>query len=100
MDELLWPEDRPVDVRLSGEVDDCLAARAGAGDGVRVGDVADDELRTGALEVRRIPGVGQLVEDDDVLPAATSRLTKCEPMKPAPPVTRTRIRGSLAMVPG
>ena len=41
----------------------------GPGDGVRVGDVADDELGARALEIGGVAGVRQLVEDDDVVAA-------------------------------
>ena len=91
MDELLRAEDRAVDVRLRGEVDDGLAALRGALDGLRVGDVADDEVGPGSLQVGGVAGVRELVEDDDVVAARDQPLTKCEPMKPAPPVTSTRI---------
>ena len=63
VDELLRPEDRPVDVGLGGEVDDCVASGRGARDGLRIGDVSLEELVLDALEVRGIPGVGQLVEN-------------------------------------
>src|SRR5205823_3576026 len=66
-DELGGTEDRAVDVRLGGEVDDRLAAGGGVGDRLRVGDVSLPELVLDALEVGPVPGVGQLVEDDDVL---------------------------------
>ena len=70
MDELLRAEDRAVDVGLGGEVDDRVAARGGALDGVGIGDVADDELVLDALEVRGIACVGELVEHDDVVALA------------------------------
>ena len=63
MDELLRPEDRAIDVGLGGEVDDRLATCRGAGDGLGVGDVTLEELVLDPLEVRRVPGVGQLVEN-------------------------------------
>ena len=44
LDEVGRPEDRAVDVRLGGEVDDRVAARGRLGDGLGVADVADDEL--------------------------------------------------------
>ena len=44
LDELGRAEDRAVDVRLGGEVDDRVAAGGGLRDGLRVADVADDEL--------------------------------------------------------
>ena len=69
-----------------------VAPGGSAGDGVRIGDVPLEELVLDPVEVRRVARVGELVEDDDVgrRPRA-SRRTKCEPMKPAPPVTSTRI---------
>src|SRR3954470_18552583 len=39
----------------------------------------------------RFPEYVSLSSTTTSSPAASSRLTKCEPMKPAPPVTRTRI---------
>ena len=66
VDELLRAEDRAVDVGLGGEVDDRVAAGSGARDRVRIGDVALDELVLDAFEVRRVAGVRELVEDDDV----------------------------------
>ena len=96
-DELGRAEDRAVDVRLGGEVDDRVAAGGRARDGLRVGDVALVELVLDALEVRPVAGVGELVEHDDLLAAPQpGAVTKCEPMKPAPPVTRTRIARRLA----
>ena len=68
-DELRRPEDRPVDVRLGGEVDDRVAVLRRAGDGVRVGDVAMVELVLDAFEVGAVAGVGELVEHHDVLAA-------------------------------
>ena len=79
-------------MRLGGEVDDRLAAVRRARDRVGVGDVALVELVLDALEVRAVARVGELVEDDDLVAGcAASRRAKCEPMKPAPPVTRMRI---------
>ena len=70
-------EDRAVDVRLGREVDDRVAAARGLRDGVGVGDVALVELGVDALEVRRVAGVGELVEHDDLVAARrASRLTK------------------------
>ena len=68
-DELGRPEDRPVDVRLGGEVDDRLTARGGFCDRVGIGDVALVELVLDAFEIRPIARVRQLVENDDVVPA-------------------------------
>ena len=65
--ELLGAEDRPVDMRLGGEVHDRLTSGARLGDGRRVGDVADDELVLDACEVRPISRVRQLVEHDDLV---------------------------------
>ena len=90
-DELGGAEDRAVDVRLGGEVDDRVAARAGRSRPRRRRRCRRRRARTSTpVEVRRVAGVGELVEHDHARrrPRA-SRLTKCEPMKPAPPVTRT-----------
>ena len=81
-DELGRAEDRAVDVRLGGEVDDRLAALRRARDRVRVGDVALVELVLDAFEVRAVARVGQLVEDDDVVAArgeATDEVRADEP---------------------
>ncbi len=59
-------EDRAVDVRLGGEVDDRGTAFSGLRDRFRVGDVASDELVIDSVEVRRVPRVRELVEDDHV----------------------------------
>ena len=48
----------------------CAAPR----DGVGVGDVADDELRARVGEVRGVPRIGQLVEDDDLVTACDEPL--------------------------
>ncbi len=77
---------------LGGEVDDGVAAGRRRRDRGPVGDVALDELDVEVGEVRRVPRVRQQIEDDDVVSAGERRRTKCEPMKPAPPVTSTRIR--------
>ena len=66
-DELGGAEDRTVDVRLGGEVDDRVAALGRARDRVGVGDVALVELVLDAFEVGAVARVGQLVEHDDVL---------------------------------
>ena len=62
-------EDRAVDVRLGGEVDDRLGALDRRRDGGRVLDraVHERESRVGfdILEVLATPGVGQLVEHDN-----------------------------------
>ncbi len=82
-------------MRLGREVDDRLAAAGGRDDRVGVGDVAVVELVLDAGEVLRVAGVGELVEHDDLVAGRARRRTKCEPMKPAPPVTRTRIARTL-----
>jgi hypothetical protein len=64
--EVLGGEDRAVDVRLRGEVDDRVAPPGGALDVGRLGDVAVDELEV-LRQVRAVAGVRQLVEDDDLL---------------------------------
>ena len=60
-------QDRPVDVRLGGEVDDRVEARSGVGDGLGVADVALDQLDPRAVEVRRVARIGQLVEHAHVV---------------------------------
>ena len=72
--ELLRAEDRAVDVGLGGEVDDRVAAVSRPRDGFGVGDVADDELCAGAVEIGGVPRVGQLVEDDDLVTACDEPL--------------------------
>ena len=67
LDELRGAEDRAVYVRLGGEVEDRVGAARGSRDRLGVADVALDQLDVGAVEVRRIAGIGQLVEHDDVL---------------------------------
>jgi len=81
-------------VRLGGEVDDRLASFA-ARSTAAVADVADDELDPGSLEIGGIARVVSLSRTTTSSPAAVGALAKWEPMKPAPPVTSTRIRGSL-----
>ena len=69
-DELAGVVDRPVDVGLGGEVDDGLDAGEEAADQVPVADVAEDEFVAGVvldvLEVVEVPGIGQLVQVDDL----------------------------------
>ncbi len=67
LDEVGRAEDRAVDVRLGGEVDDGVAALAGLRDDVGVADVALDESDVAAVEVRRVAGVRELVQHDHVL---------------------------------
>ncbi len=72
--ERLRIEDRAVDVRLGGEVDDRVGAVDQRPDDGRVGDVAADEAEPRGLlrvvadrgEVGLVAGVGQLVEDGDL----------------------------------
>ncbi len=66
-DELGGPADRAVDVRLRGEVHDRVAPHGGLLDGAMIGDVALVELVGDPGEVLAIPGVGQLVEHDDLV---------------------------------
>ena len=66
-DELGRPEDRAVDVRLGREVDDRVAALRRGRDRVGIHDVAVVELVLEAVEVRAVAGVGELVEDDDLV---------------------------------
>ena len=75
-DEFGRPEDRPVDVRLRGEVHDCLAAGGRARDGLGVGDVPLVELVVDAVEIRPVARVRQLVEHDDGV--ATRSYAPCE----------------------
>ena len=72
LDELGRAEDRAVDVRLGGEVDDGVAARAGPRDRLGVADVALDEPQSQPVEVRRVAGVRQLVEHDDLVAGRAS----------------------------
>ena len=67
LDELGRAEDRAVDMRLGREVDDRVAARGRLGHGIRVADVADEELDPASLQVGRIARIGQLVEHADVV---------------------------------
>jgi hypothetical protein len=67
-------QDRAVDVRLGGEVDDGVHIGHQRGHDLRVRDVAHDEPQPGGLlrvrfdrrEVGPVACVGQLVEDDDL----------------------------------
>jgi hypothetical protein len=97
-DEVRSAEYRPVDMRLGGEVDDCVDAGQHLVDEPDIEDVAFDEVEPRVVahrvEVDDVASVGQLVEDDDgrtgkggYSPASIVR-TKWEPMNPAPPVTR------------
>ena len=58
-------------MRLGGEVDDRIAALQGPGDGLRVLDGAMDEgearVVAQVLEILLAPGVGELVEHDDLV---------------------------------
>ena len=96
--------DRAVDVRLSAAK--CTTASApatSASTSSASQDVAlhEGEPRVGGdgVEVGPVAGVGQGVEHDDLgvgrardRPSEQGVRTKCEPMKPAPPVTRMRMR--------
>ncbi len=61
-------------MRLGGEVDDRVAARSGARDRLGIGDVGLDEPAVTALEIGGVPGVGELVEDDDLVAAREQAL--------------------------
>jgi hypothetical protein len=65
--EVLGAQDRPVDVRLGGEVDDRVAALGRDRDVRGLGDVAVVERHVGR-EVGAVARVRELVEDDDVVP--------------------------------
>ena len=77
-EERLRIEDRAVDVRFGGEVDDRVGLGDERPDDGRIGDVAANEAQAlGHLrvvadrrEVRLVAGVGQLVEDGDPRPVA------------------------------
>ena len=72
-EERLRIEDRAIDVRFGGEVEDGVGVGDERRDDRRVGDVAADECVAGRHlgvvadggEVRLVAGVGQLVEDRD-----------------------------------
>ena len=70
---------------------DGIDARGGPAAGREVADVAFDELDRGprnGARFSRLP-VEEIVQDADrVAPRRTRTSTMCEPMKPAPPVTR------------
>ena len=71
--EVLGAQDRAVDVRLGGEVDDRVAARGCARHVGRLSDVAVVELDV-VRQVRAVPGVRELVEHDDLVAAAQQAL--------------------------
>ena len=60
-----------------------------------ISNVADQELRVAlqAIEVRPFAR-GQVIPNRHVVARATSAATVCEPMNPAPPVTKIRIIAS------
>ena len=68
-DERVGLGDRAIDVRLGGEVDHRVDAVDRLGDRVGVLDRAVHEGVLDVLEVLAPPGVGQLVEDDDLVAA-------------------------------
>ena len=71
--ERVGVDDRAVDVALGGEVDDAVVAGHGLGHRVPVADVALHEAEAGVvlevLEVVGVAGVGQGVEDRDLVVA-------------------------------
>src|SRR5436305_4605528 len=78
-DELRRAEDRTVDVRLGREVDDRVDAVGRAGDRIGIRDVAVHELVLDPFEVRAVPGVGQLVEDDHLVAARSEAACEVRP---------------------
>jgi hypothetical protein len=69
VDEARGVENRAIDMRLRGEVDDCVAAFDGAPDHGRIADVAVKEAVLDPLEPSTTAGVRELVEDDDLIPS-------------------------------
>src|SRR6266566_2852176 len=67
LDELSGAEDRAVDMGLCREVEDRLTARGYPCKHVAVGDGPLNELDVGAIEVRPIARVGELVEHDNLV---------------------------------
>ena len=78
-------------MRLGCEVDDRLAPGGRARDGV--GSAMSPTTNSWSIPSRfaGLPAYVSLSSTTTSSPPATSRLTKCDPIKPAPPVTRTRI---------
>ena len=71
--EIVGRKDRTVDVSLGCEVDDRIAAAAGACDLVGCGDIALVELDA-VGKVRAVAGVRELVEHDDLVAASQQPL--------------------------
>ena len=71
-------------MRLGGEVDDRVAPGGRLGDRLGVADVADDELDADALEVRRVAGVGQLVEHAHLVAGGQEPLDEVGADEPGP----------------
>ena len=69
VDELVSTDDRTVDMRLGREVHADAAALAGPRNHIGVGDIALDELVRDTVEIGGVAGVGQLVEDDNLVTA-------------------------------
>ena len=78
-------------MRLGGEVDDRITALPGALDRLRVGDVPDDELDARTVEVRGVPRVRQLVEDDDLVATCNEPLDEVRADEPGPAGDEQRI---------
>ncbi len=78
-DERVGIDDRAIDVRLGGEVDDRVVARHVLHDGVVVADVALDEATPAVVEhiadVVEVAGVGELVEHGDLVVAVGQQPT-------------------------
>ena len=84
------PEDNPGTPRMDHAIDtrEGLAHRRG------IGDIAPDELGRGRdprREAFRMDARLQRVEDADAVPRRAGPSTVCDPIKPAPPVTRHRV---------
>ena len=101
--ECVGVEDRAIDVRFGGEIDNGVGVADQRADGRGIGDVAEDELEAVSQaavsldggQVQAVAGVGQLVEDDNRSSvAARRRRTKLLPMNPAPPQTSSFTAGS------
>ena len=65
--EVAGIEDRAVDMGFGGEVDNRFAPLGRIGHGGAIHDVALDESVLNSLQVGWVAGVGELVEDDDVV---------------------------------
>ena len=87
--------DAPIHVRFRRKMNDRVAPAMAASTPGRIADIAlhkaNSSDRRRCPEIGEISGVGQLVEIDDLVALAQRQdaaRTKCEPMNPAPPVTK------------